>query len=403
MKQRMRRSLRGGISFALALATLWAVALAAPAESFAEAAQAFALLRPGRTEGALALLRFERGDLPDDGALSLPAALALRATPLLFAPRAEITGAWANGPATPNETPVWRGDANTDAPGGASFAAEPPAPDGAREPAPVTVRDNGVRATTLRPSDPAGYLIYQNVYVHNTSAAALELSELGFDFTAKLTDGAPQVLIVHTHGCEAYTMPEGEEYVESDDHRTLDERYNVVRVGDEIARVLEAAGIGVVHDRTLHDYPSYSGAYDRSLATAENWREKYPSITYVFDVHRDALEGADGEQYKLLCAEEPNAAQLEFVIGSDGGGARHPLWRENLKLACAVQSALLQDYPTLMRPITVRNSRYNQHVTAGALLLEVGTAGNSLDEALNAARLFAQGFAETVKAENAGL
>ena len=401
MKQRIRRPLRGGISFALALATLWAVALAAPAGSFEEAARTFALLRPGRAESALALLRFERGDLPDDGALSFPAALALRVTPLLFAPRAEITGAWADVPGIPDRAQAWRGDKRPGASENAS-PGEPPAREDAAEPPPITVRDNGVRATTLRPSDPTGYLIYQNVYVNNASGAPLELADLGFDFTAKLANDAPQVLIVHTHGCEAYTMPEGEEYVESDDHRTLDERYNAVRVGDEIARELEAAGIGVVHDRTLHDYPSYSGAYDRSLATVENWREKYPSITYVFDVHRDALEGADGEQYKLLCAEEPNAAQLEFVIGSDGGGAEHPLWRENLKLACAVQSTLLDDYPTLMRPVIVRNSRYNQHLSTGSLLVEVGAAGNSLEEALGAARLFARGFAKTVKTETAG-
>ena len=401
MKQRMRRLLRGGISFALAFATLWAVALAAPVGSFAEAAQAIALLRPGRAERALALLRFERGDLSEDGTLSLPATLALGVTPLLFAPRAEITGAWADEPAIPGDAPP-RENASAGAAENAPSAAGSPAAGpstgmGAAELPAITVRDNGVQATTLRPSDPTGHLIYQNVYVNNASSAPLELADLGFDFTAKLTDDAPQVLIVHTHGCEAYTMPEGEEYVESDNLRTLDENYNVVRVGDEIARALEAAGIGVVHDRTLHDYPSYSGAYNRSLVTVENWRQKYPSITYVFDVHRDALEGANGEQYKLLCAEEPNAAQLEFVIGSDGGGTEHPLWRENLKLACAVQSTLLRDYPTLMRPITIRNSRYNQHVTTGALLLEVGAAGNSLEEALNAARLFAQGFAETIK------
>ena len=401
MKQRMRRALRGGISFALASATLWAVALAAPAGSFAEAAKTFSLLRPDRAESVIALLRFERGDLSDDGALSLPAALALRVTPLLFAPRSEITGSWASGPAAPDQTPAWREDARPGTADSPPSAGTSPQAD-AVEPAPVTVRDNGVRSTTLRPSDPAGYLVYHNVYVNNASASPLELADLGFDFTARLTGDAPQVLIVHTHGCEAYTMPEGEEYVESDDHRTLDERYNVVRVGDEIARVLEAAGIGVVHDRTLHDYPSYSGAYNRSLTTVENWREKYPSITYVFDVHRDAVADADGKQYKLLCAEEPNAAQLEFVIGSDGGGTEHPLWRENLKLACAVQSTLLRGYPTLMRPITIRNSRYNQHVTTGSLLVEVGTAGNSLEEALNAARLFARGFAETVKQENAG-
>ena len=237
------------------------------------------------------------------------------------------------------------------------------------------------------------------MYVNNASAAALSVSDLGFDFSAVLTDDAPQVLILHTHGCEAYTMPDGEEYVASDDHRTLDDDYNVVRVGDEIARVLTDAGIGVLHDRTLHDYPSYSGAYNRSLATVEKYCEQYPSLVYVFDVHRDAIADAKGNQYKLLCAEEPNAAQLEFVIGSDGGGLEHSRWRENLKLACAVQSTILDEYPTLMRPIIVRNSRYNQQVTAGSLLVEVGTAGNSLEEALVAARLFADGFAKTVKTE----
>jgi len=84
--------------------------------------------------------------------------------------------------------------------------------------------------------------------------------------------------------------------------------------------------------------------------------------------------------------------------GSSGGGLEHPDWRENLKLACAVQETLYAKYPTLMRPVTVRNSRYNQQVTTGSLLIEVGTAGNSLDEALAAARLFAAGFAETVLA-----
>ena len=94
-----------------------------------------------------------------------------------------------------------------------------------------------------------------------------------------------------------------------------------------------------------------------------------------------------------------NAAQMTFVIGTDGGGLEHPHWRENLKLAAAVQNTILREHPTLMRPITLRNSRYNQHCTTGSLLVEVGAAGNSLDEALLAARLFAHGFAETLLAQ----
>ncbi|MBO4914926.1 MAG: stage II sporulation protein P, partial [Oscillospiraceae bacterium] len=134
-----------------------------------------------------------------------------------------------------------------------------------------------------------------------------------------------------------------------------------------------------------------------SLSTIERCMSEYPSIIYVLDVHRDAVEDDEGRQYKLLCAEEPSAAQLEFVIGSDGGGLPHEDWRDNLRLACAIQENLLSRYPTLMRPIVVRNSRYNQQVCPGALLLEVGTAGNSLAEALNAARIFAGVFAQTVK------
>ena len=50
-----------------------------------------------------------------------------------------------------------------------------------------------------------------------------------------------------------------------------------------------------------------------------------------------------------------------------------------------------------MRPITLRNSRYNQHATCGSLLVEMGAAGNSLDEALLSARLFTQHMAKVIK------
>ena len=235
------------------------------------------------------------------------------------------------------------------------------------------------------------------MYINNGSDAALDASMLSGDYAAKLGAEGPQVLIIHTHATESYTMPAGAEYEASDTFRTTDTRCNMVRIGDEMAQVLSDAGISVVHDRSLHDYPSYSGSYDRSLKAIEEYLQRYPTISFVLDVHRDAVQDANGNQFKLLCGEDRNAAQLEFVIGSNGGGLSHDLWRENLKLACAVQETLYRDHPTLMRPITVRNSRYNQHKTTGSLLVEVGTAGNSLEEAVNGARLFAAGFAQTVK------
>lgn len=72
----------------------------------------------------------------------------------------------------------------------------------------------------------------------------------------------------------------------------------------------------------------------------------------------------------------------------------------DLKLAVALQEDLLTSYPTLMRPILLRNSRYNQHATTGSLLVEVGAAGNSPEEAALAGRLFAQRMVEVLESRS---
>ena len=266
---------------------------------------------------------------------------------------------------------------------------------------PLVFADNGVAAKTLVPASPDGYIVTGDVYIDNRSERTLNAGIFDGTFAAVLSEEeGPQVLIVHTHGSEAYTMPAGQEYEPSGDCRTTDCDYNVVRVGDELARTLEEAGISVLHDPTLHDYPEYSGAYGRSLDAVEKAMAEHPSITFVLDVHRDAISDGDGSPYKVVSnVAGLNVAQMSMVIGTDGGGLEHPGWQENLKLAAAVQQKLLDSYPTLMRPITVRNSRYNQHVTPGALLVEMGAAGNSLDEALMSARLFGTALAEVIKGE----
>ena len=125
----------------------------------------------------------------------------------------------------------------------------------------------------------------------------------------------------------------------------------------------------------------------------------------VLDVHRDAIEDGQGNQYKAVSEIESVGvpAQMSLVMGSDGSGLEHPQWLENLRLAAAVQQDILEHYPTLMRPVLLRNSRYNQHATTGSLLLEVGAAGNSPEEAVLAGRLFAERMSAvlTARAEDA--
>ena len=169
-----------------------------------------------------------------------------------------------------------------------------------------------------------------------------------------------------------------------------------------MAEVFGEAGISVLHDRTLYDYPSYTGAYDRSLSAIQSYLAQYPSIHFILDIHRDAIEDGEGHQYKVVSAidDTRTAAQMTLVVGSDGSGLTHPNWMENLRLAVAIQEQTLSQYSTLMRPVLLRNSRYNQHATTGSLLVEVGAAGNSPEEAALAGRLLAEEMVEVLEARS---
>ena len=369
-------------ALALAVAIPWLTAVTAASDTGRAALRA--LGRQG--DLALEILRGQLGDGREEDLLPAAVSLAIGQSPALLAGRGEVLDL--------------RRSQEEDA---ADVQEEPTVPitETPAEPeTPLVFADNGVAARTLVPTSQEGYVVAGDVYISNTSVNTFDASLFDGTFAARLPEEeGPQVLIVHTHGSEAYTMPPGQEYEESSECRTTDCAYNVVRVGDEIAAALEEAGLTVLHDPTLHDYPQYSGAYDRSLAAIENYLQQYPSISFVLDIHRDAISDGEGNMYKVVSSVAGvNAAQMTFVIGTDGGGLEHPQWRENLKLAAAVQQRLCEDYPTLMRPITVRNSRYNQHVTTGSLLVEMGAAGNSLDEALLSARLLGQALAATILA-----
>ena len=186
-------------------------------------------------------------------------------------------------------------------------------------------------------------------------------------------------------------------YQESDASRTTDEAYNVVRIGDEMQTVFESMGLTVVHDRTLYDYPQYSGAYGRSCEGIEAWLNEYPSIQIVLDVHRDALIGEDGTVYKAVTeVDGEKTAQVMMIVGTDDLGQEHPNWQNNLALAVRIQQNLDTQWPSAARPITLRSSRFNQQLTQGSLLVEVGSHGNTLQEALRGARLFAQAAGEVL-------
>lgn len=206
----------------------------------------------------------------------------------------------------------------------------------------------------------------------------------------------PLVLIVHTHASESFTS--NGEFETSDTDRTLDTRYNMIRIGEEFAKILTDNGICVIHDKTIHDYPSYTSSYQRTLGTIEMYLEKYPSIEMVFDIHRDALIKEDGTKIKLTTEiDGKNVAQVMILCGTNESGLEFDGWEDNLRLAMQIQKTMEEDYPTLARPISISKNRYNMHKTRGSLLFEIGTNGNTLDEAINGAHYMAKALSKTIR------
>jgi stage II sporulation protein P len=255
-----------------------------------------------------------------------------------------------------------------------------------------------IKAITVNQS-PGGLTEAEGVLVKNNTTygfdpAALLNEPLNFD----LKEDGPQILIVQSHSSESYTPSDRNYYLPTDPDRTEDINFNVVRVGKELADTLTAAGFEVIHDETIHDYPSYNSSYKNSLATVESYLQQYPSIKIVLDVHRDAMVQADGTKLKVVTEEDgQQAAQVMIVTGSDQGGLSHPNWRENLKFAMKLQRRINLHYPTLTRPINFTKERYNTHTTSASIILEMGSNGNTLEEALTCAKMVGTAMADMLQ------
>lgn len=223
------------------------------------------------------------------------------------------------------------------------------------------------------------------------SAAAEEMPMLDIDLSE------PTVLIVHTHTTECFQPTESDSYDAACPTRTRDCSRNIVAVGDALVNALAENGIIAVHDCTVHDYPAYSGAYDRSEDTIRAALEKYPSIKVVIDLHRDAIENADGTRVAPVAEiNGQNAAQFMIIAGCDDGRFNMPDYMENFRLACLIQNTAEEMYAGLARPVLFDYRNYNQHITTGSLLIEVGSHGNSLDEALYTGELLGNVLAKTI-------
>ena len=223
-------------------------------------------------------------------------------------------------------------------------------------------------------------------------AASKELPDIQIKDTSQ-----PTVLIYHTHTTESY-MPAGDRYDTRYPNRSVESDRNMVAVGDAICEELASRGISVVHDCTIHDNPEFVGAYNRSAETILQNLEEYPSIKIVLDIHRDGIANADGSLVAPIAeVNGKNAAQFMIISGCDGERFSIPNYIENFKLASLLQNTAEELYPNLARPVLFDYRDYNQSLFTGTLLIEVGSHGNSLNEAVYTGELIGNIIAEAIE------
>lgn len=242
-----------------------------------------------------------------------------------------------------------------------------------------------------------------NFYIKDTVGEGTDfdsLLKLPLGFEIENTE-EPQVLIFHTHTTESYLEYDEGYYHESFYPRTQDSSKNMVSVGEQLAESLRKQGIGVVHATEVHDYPEYTGAYDRSWETITNYMKKYPSIKVVLDIHRDSIAGDSGSKIKpTFEVDGKKAAQIMIMAGYD------PLnemgftdWEYNLRFALKLQNYAEEMYPGMTRPLYFGYFAYNMPISRGSLLIEVGTDVNTVYEAQYTGKLLGNVLAKVLQSE----
>lgn len=254
-------------------------------------------------------------------------------------------------------------------------------------PQPVIPVQPAPDASDLSGQNPAKASVNHGIIVKNHAGKDFQLEDLlQKSLPYSYSPDEYTVLIVHTHTSESYFPND----------RSENDNENMIRVGKEFTSVLEKNGIKALHITKVHDVP-YTTSYKKSLESVSAALKEHPSIQVVIDLHRDALYSETNEKIRpVTTIDGTEAAQVMIVTGTEKGGLPHPNWSENLAFSLKLQNDMLKNYPNLARPVDLRKERFNTHTTKNSIILEIGTNGNTMEEALRGAGFAAQSLANVL-------
>ena len=202
------------------------------------------------------------------------------------------------------------------------------------------------------------------------------------------------IVLYHTHGTEAY-LP----YEESNYH-TKDENYNVIGIGNRIASNINNYGLNITHLKDYNDYPDYNSSYANSnYAVSQVLSDSNKNL--IIDLHRDgADEGSSYEEFlskvKTVEINGMTAATCTLVIGN-----KNENLEEIKKTAQIIYDTSNEMYPGLFRDIVIREGAYfNQYLSDYAMLIELGTTLNNVEEAQYSADLLSEILCKSIEKLN---
>ena len=203
--------------------------------------------------------------------------------------------------------------------------------------------------------------------------------------TANIDYSKPVVIIYHTHATESYQP------VSEGNFHSLKEYATVREVGDVMTKELEKKGIQVIHDKTIHDSPSYNQSYTRSLETIKSLVETYDSAKIIIDLHRDAA-GYSGNVAKTTTINKDTVAKYNLVVGTG-----NPNVKELENFANKINNTAEKMYPGFGGRIIEKQYKFNEYVSNHYMLLEVGNNENTIEQAKMTGKYFADVLAEAIK------
>lgn len=146
----------------------------------------------------------------------------------------------------------------------------------------------------------------------------------------------------------------------------------------------------VVEDENIKDILNqnnwnYNNSYKASRIWLNNIKEEYPSIKYFIDLHRDSIS-------QNVVINNISYAKMMFVLGMN-----YDTYEQNEQLMLKINNYLNNKYLGITKDMLyAKKNTFNQDISPGVILVEIGGNKSSLEEVYNSVTILAEAISNTL-------